>query len=64
MAPGRIDPEGGFRVIRSRCSFEMVQKAATIGIPLLVAISALRLAAAEPDPFDLAQGGVTEPASS
>jgi len=40
MALGRIDPEGGFTVIRSRCSFEMVQKAPTIGIPLLVAISA------------------------
>jgi formate dehydrogenase accessory protein FdhD len=40
MAPGRIDPEGGFTVITSRCSFEMVRKAATIGIPLLVAISA------------------------
>jgi FdhD protein len=40
MARGHIDPEGGFTVITSRCSFEMVQKAATIGIPLLVAISA------------------------
>ena len=27
-------------------------------------IAALRLAAVEPDRFDLAQGGVTEPASS
>ena len=40
MARGHIDPEGGFTVITSRCSFEMVQKAAAIGIPLLVAISA------------------------
>ena len=40
VAPGRIDPEGGFTVTTSRCSFEMVQKAATIRIPLLVAISA------------------------
>jgi formate dehydrogenase accessory protein FdhD len=40
MARGRIDPEAGFAVITSRCSFEMVQKAATIGIPTLVAISA------------------------
>src|SRR5713226_2037059 len=40
MARGRIDPEAGFTVITSRCSFEMVQKAATIGIPILVAISA------------------------
>lgn len=40
MARERIDPEAGFAVITSRCSFEMVQKAATIGIPILVAISA------------------------
>jgi FdhD protein len=36
----QTDPEAGFAVITSRCSFEMVQKAATIGIPILVAISA------------------------
>jgi FdhD protein len=40
MERGQIDPEAGFAVITSRCSFEMVQKAATIGIPILVAISA------------------------
>src|SRR6266446_2565402 len=40
MGQGRIDPEAGFAVITSRCSFEMVQKAATIRIPVLVAISA------------------------
>ncbi len=40
MSRGHIDPEAGFTVITSRCSFEMVQKAATIGIPILVAISA------------------------
>jgi FdhD protein len=40
MGRGQIDPEAGFAVITSRCSFEMVQKAATIRIPLLVAISA------------------------
>jgi FdhD protein len=40
MARRHIDPEVGFTVITSRCSFEMVQKAATIGIPILVAISA------------------------
>jgi FdhD protein len=40
MTRERIDPEAGFAVITSRCSFEMVQKAATIGIPTLVAISA------------------------
>src|SRR6266849_7813166 len=36
----QIDPEVGFAMITSRCSFEMVQKAATIRIPILVAISA------------------------
>src|SRR5712671_1965786 len=36
----QIEPEAGFAVITSRCSFEMVQKAATIRIPILVAISA------------------------
>jgi FdhD protein len=40
MARGHIDSDAGFAVITSRCSFEMVQKAATIGIPILVAISA------------------------
>jgi len=40
IAQGQIDPEAGFAVITSRCSFEMVQKAATIRIPILVAISA------------------------
>jgi FdhD protein len=40
MVRGHIDSEAGFAVITSRCSFEMVQKAATIGIPILVAISA------------------------
>jgi len=40
MERGQIDPEAGFVVITSRCSFEMVQKAATIRIPILVAISA------------------------
>ncbi|HEX9465111.1 MAG TPA: formate dehydrogenase accessory sulfurtransferase FdhD [Alphaproteobacteria bacterium] len=40
LARSHTDPEAGFTVITSRCSFEMVQKAATIGIPILVAISA------------------------
>jgi len=40
MEGGQIDPEAGFAVITSRCSFEMVQKAATVRIPILVAISA------------------------
>lgn len=35
-----IDGGQGFCVITSRCSFEMVQKAAAAGIPILVAISA------------------------
>ncbi|HEX3064710.1 MAG TPA: formate dehydrogenase accessory sulfurtransferase FdhD [Dongiaceae bacterium] len=40
MAEASIDPAGGFAVITSRCSMEMVQKSVTIGIPTLVAISA------------------------
>jgi FdhD protein len=40
MAARAIDPESGFALITSRCSFEMVQKAAATRIPLLVAISA------------------------
>ncbi len=35
-----LDPAGGFFVITSRCSFEMVEKAAVFGAPALVAISA------------------------
>lgn len=50
MARAEIDPSAGFALITSRCSVEMVQKAVTLGIPALVAISApttlaLRLAA-------------------
>jgi FdhD protein len=40
MVRDHVDAEAGFALITSRCSFEMVQKAATIGIPILVAISA------------------------
>jgi formate dehydrogenase accessory protein FdhD len=40
MVRAEIDFAAGFAVITSRCSFEMVQKAATVGIPFLVAISA------------------------
>jgi FdhD protein len=40
MAKAEIDPAGGFAVMTSRCSFELVQKAATVGIPLLATISA------------------------
>ena len=50
MAQAVIDPAAGFALITSRCSVEMVQKAVTLGMPVLVAISApttlaLRLAA-------------------
>ena len=38
MANAGADPAGGFAVITSRCSMEMVQKAVTIGISTLVAI--------------------------
>ena len=34
------DPRSGFAVLTSRCSFEMVQKAAAAGIPLLASLSA------------------------
>jgi FdhD protein len=40
LARAGIDPSGGFAVLSSRCSFELVQKAATVGIPLLATISA------------------------
>jgi len=66
-----IDTVGGFALITSRCSVEMVQKAATVGIPSLVAISApttlalelaeecgLRLIAqARPDSLTIYAGG-------
>ena len=35
-----IDPQDGFIMITSRCSFEMVQKAVAYGAPVLAAISA------------------------
>ena len=35
-----IDPASGFVVVTSRCSFEMVEKAASLGARLIVAISA------------------------
>jgi len=40
MAWRGLDPAEGFALITSRCSVEMVQKAAAVGIPVLVAISA------------------------
>ena len=40
LALAGIDPATGFALITSRCSYEMVQKAVTTGIPVLAAISA------------------------
>jgi formate dehydrogenase accessory protein FdhD len=40
MAWRGLDAAEGFALITSRCSVEMVQKAAAVGIPVLVAISA------------------------
>jgi FdhD protein len=40
MAQAEMDPAAGFVLITSRCSVEMVQKAVTLGMPCLVAISA------------------------
>lgn len=40
MALCSLDLADGFALITSRCSVEMVQKAAAVGIPVLVAISA------------------------
>jgi formate dehydrogenase accessory protein FdhD len=36
----KIDPAAGFALITSRCSMEMVQKAAIVGFPILVSVSA------------------------
>jgi formate dehydrogenase accessory protein FdhD len=36
----KIDPAAGFALITSRCSMEMVQKAAIAGFPILVSVSA------------------------
>ena len=40
MMRENINPAKGFALITSRCSFEMVHKCATFGIPVLAAISA------------------------
>ena len=40
LACERRDPTAGFAVVTSRASFEMVQKAASVGIPMLAAVSA------------------------
>ena len=38
LGPGRLEP--GYLIITSRASYEMVQKAATVGVSLVVAVSA------------------------
>jgi formate dehydrogenase accessory protein FdhD len=40
LVRGAIDPAGGYLVVTSRASYEMVQKAATAGVALLAAVSA------------------------
>jgi FdhD protein len=35
-----VDPQRGFAVMSSRCSYELVQKAARANIPLLCTVSA------------------------
>lgn len=35
-----VDPSTGFVIVTSRCSFEMVEKTARIGCPMIVAVSA------------------------
>jgi FdhD protein len=37
---GGLSPSDGFAIMTSRCSFELVQKAAAVGIPLLATMSA------------------------
>ncbi|NJO54645.1 MAG: formate dehydrogenase accessory sulfurtransferase FdhD, partial [Bacteroidales bacterium] len=40
LADDGIDPAGGFVLVTSRCSYEMVHKTASAGIPLIAAVSA------------------------
>ncbi|KPH60291.1 formate dehydrogenase accessory sulfurtransferase FdhD [Novosphingobium sp. ST904] len=40
LARAGMDPGAGFMIVTSRCSYELVEKAARAGCPLLVAISA------------------------
>lgn len=67
MARGGADPRRGFALVTSRCSYEMVQKAATAGIATLVALSApttLALRVAQASGVTLiarAPGGVLAP---
>lgn len=37
---GHVDPTSGFVIMSSRCSFELVSKAASVGVPLLATVSA------------------------
>lgn len=39
LARGRIAPTSGFVVVTSRLSYDLVQKAAMVGVPVLVAVS-------------------------
>jgi FdhD protein len=47
LAEAGTDPSSGFVIMTSRCSFELVQKAATVGIGALVTVSAPTLLALE-----------------
>jgi FdhD protein len=40
LAEARVDTAKGFVVMTSRCSFELVQKASSVGIPCLATVSA------------------------
>ena len=40
MVAAGLDPAAGFCVMTSRCSFELVQKSAAVGIPCLATVSA------------------------
>jgi FdhD protein len=40
MARAGVDWEGGFALLTSRCSYELVEKAALANCPLLVTVSA------------------------
>ncbi|MBB4285094.1 formate dehydrogenase accessory sulfurtransferase FdhD [Roseospira goensis] len=40
LARAGLDPRGGFCIMTSRCSVELVQKAARVGVPLLATVSA------------------------
>lgn len=40
MASTGLEPETGFVLVTSRCSFEMIEKTVRIGCPILVAVSA------------------------